>query len=305
MDDQTYERPTYASLSTPPRRAPEAEPQHRRSTAPWVLTAIFAAFALGLIANPWFERNVRAHIPGMDAEVTPDANAAQIAALQARIARLETAQREADTAPAAAADTPTPAETDAKLAQINEGIAGVAAKVDATAERADAALTQANEGAQRAQTLLLISTTRHTLEAGGSVATLEPGLRRAFPSQKAAVDAVVAGSTPPITLAKLRADFLRLQPAQEAAATTWLGTIRQGLHDVVQVRRADSPAASGLTGRPLASQRLLAGDVAGAVTALGATANPQWLAEAKRYLGAQKGLATLEAASVAKAAVAP
>ena len=290
-----YERPTYASLSTPPRTRSTDEPQ-RRSGVPWAVAAIAIAFALGLIANPWFERNVRAHIPGMAVDVTPDANAGEIRSLSDRIARLEAAPRpEPRTTPA-----DSPAETDAKLAQINEGIAGVAAKVDATAERADAALSSANEGAERAQTLLLIGTVRHALETGTSLATLEPGLRKAFPDQSASVDAVVAGGRVPVTLAKLRADFLRLQPAAPAPARSWLGSIRQGLGDVVQVRRADSPAASGLAGRPLALQKLVAGDVAGAVAALGAAANPAWQAEALRYLAAQRGLAALESVTVAR-----
>lgn len=306
LDDLNLERerPTYASLSTPPRAAPPA-PAPRRSSAPWIIAAIAIAFALGLIANPWFERTVRARLPGRAVAVTPDTNAAAIRALQERIAQLEATQREPAASPPAAAEPATPTDTDARLAQINEGIAGVAAKVDANAERADAALTSANEGAERAQTLLLVATTRHALETGSSLATLGPGLRKAFPNQTAAVDAVIAGGSPPVTLAKLRADFLRLQPARMAASTSWLGSLRQGLGEIVQVRRADSPAATGLTGRPLASQRLLAGDVAGAVTALGDAANPAWLAEAGRYLAAQRGLAALEAATVVKAAVSP
>ncbi len=297
MDDLNFERPTYASLSTPPRAAP-APP--RRSVFPWVLCAMLLAFALGLIANPWFEREVRSRIPGLQAAVTPDINAAKIEALTARIAQLEQAKAvSAD--PQRLARVENRVETlDTSRDNTNAKLAQIDAKVDATAERADAALDTASEGVKRAQTLLLVATVRHALESGARLGALEQALRKTFPNQKPAVDAVAAVGSAPVTLAKLRADFLRLQPAAPRPAQGWWASVKQGLGDMVQVRRTDTPVPTGLAARPLAAQRLVAGDVAGAVTALGNSANPAWAAEARRYLAGQRGLAALEAATVAR-----
>ena len=103
-----------------------------------------------------------------------------------------------------------------------------------------------------------------------------------------------------MTIARLRADFLRLQPAPAAPAGGWWASVRQGMGDMIQVRRADAPAPTGIAARPLAAQKLTAGDVAGTIATLGASANPAWLVEARRYLAAQKALAQLEAATVVK-----
>lgn len=307
MDDLKMERPTYASLSTPPRAAPEPP---KRSAAPWVLTAILLAFALGLIANPWFEREVRSRLPGFQEPAAAVPDTAAIEALQARIAELETRGTAAGPDPARLSRVEDRMETldntrdntDEKLAEINKGLAGVAAKVDATAERADEALTNANAGVERAQTLLLVATVRRALDSGARLGALEPALRTAFPDQAAAVDAVAAAGARPVTLAKLRADFARLQPAPAASGQGWWETFRQNAGTLIEIRRTDAPASPAPAARPLAAQRLAAGDVAGAVAALGAAANPVWLADARRYIAAQRGLAQLEAATVAKTA---
>ena len=303
MDDLKMERPTYASLSTPPRPAPP--PPARRSSAPWAIAAIVIAFALGLIANPWFEREVRSRLPGA-LSGSPDAVA--LATLQARVAALEQLSHGEAADPARLSrvedrvDTldSTRDHTDEKLAQINAGLGVVAAKVDATAERADAALTNASEGVERAQALLLVATVRRAVESGARLGALEPALRAAFPSQSDAVNAIAAAA--PVTLARLRADFPKLQPAPPPAARSWWGSVRQGLGSLVELRRADAPQAAGPAARPLAAQKLAAGDVPGAIAALGSSANPTWLAQARRYLAAQKGLAQLEASIVAGSA---
>ena len=62
-------------------------PPPQRAVFAWSLTAALLAFALGLIANPWFERSVRSHLPGFAPTVTP--TVADVTALEARVAALE------------------------------------------------------------------------------------------------------------------------------------------------------------------------------------------------------------------------
>lgn len=82
-----------------------------RSVLPWVISAVLLAFALGLIANPWFEASVRSKLPVLPAALgttavpmsqaaAPSAaSAAALATLQNRLAALEKRPL-VDTAPA-------------------------------------------------------------------------------------------------------------------------------------------------------------------------------------------------------------
>jgi hypothetical protein len=74
----------------------------KRSKAPWVLTGLLAAFSGGLIANPWFEREVRTRLPDALQSKTPASvsadQSAGVAALEQRLAAVE--QRPAAEIPA-------------------------------------------------------------------------------------------------------------------------------------------------------------------------------------------------------------
>lgn len=60
---------------------------------PWVVTGFTIAFAAGLIANPWFETQVRARLPealrGQSSSVSDQATLSTVSALEQRVARLE------------------------------------------------------------------------------------------------------------------------------------------------------------------------------------------------------------------------
>ena len=75
------ERPVYGSLHGAPA---DMAPPRRRPIAAWVIATIAVAFAIGLLANPWFERNVRSRLPGMRSTASDVAASQTIAALQAR-----------------------------------------------------------------------------------------------------------------------------------------------------------------------------------------------------------------------------
>src|SRR3546814_2245139 len=42
---------------------PGVRTRPRRSVLPWILTFASLTFALGLLANPWFEREIRSRLP--------------------------------------------------------------------------------------------------------------------------------------------------------------------------------------------------------------------------------------------------
>src|SRR3546814_18828310 len=42
---------------------PGVRTRPRRSVLPWILTFASLTYALGLLANPWFEREIRSHLP--------------------------------------------------------------------------------------------------------------------------------------------------------------------------------------------------------------------------------------------------
>ncbi len=71
----------------------DATAKPRRARWPWLLTGLFAAFSGGLIANPWFEREVRSRLPDALQEKTPASvqagSSAEIAALAQRLASVE------------------------------------------------------------------------------------------------------------------------------------------------------------------------------------------------------------------------
>lgn len=65
----------------------------RRSKWPWLLTGLFAAFSGGMVASPWFEREVRTRLPEALQEKTPASvqagGSASTAALEQRLAAVE------------------------------------------------------------------------------------------------------------------------------------------------------------------------------------------------------------------------
>ncbi|OYU16083.1 MAG: hypothetical protein CFE37_01665, partial [Alphaproteobacteria bacterium PA4] len=126
-----------ARLAGTPRAAP---PPPRRGSLAWIAVAMLFVFALGLIANPWFESTVRSRLPFAAA---PAANT-DVAALQARIAQLE------GRAPAAA---PMPSErlarTEAQIETSTDQIARDAERIDRLT--ADVAALTATMAADKAR----------------------------------------------------------------------------------------------------------------------------------------------------------
>ncbi len=303
-------------------RVPPAPAAQPRPVIAWALTAALLAFALGLIANPWFERSVRSHLPGFAPTVTP--TVADIAALEARVAALE-ARPLVKTVPAGAPADPAIGE---RIARVEGALATLGAAVPAATERSDklasdlatltarvdastgstaAALDTATATAARAEAMLVAGAIRRQLAAGGRLGPLELTLRRDFTAHAAPqVEAIAALGAAPVTLASLRAGLSALRPAltgSSAAAASgrgWWETLRDGITGIV-VRPTPAASATDPTSRVDRADRDLAtGDVAAAAAEIAAlppalrNRASGWLAAADRYVAGWRALAALD-----------
>ena len=315
------------------RTRPPAEPP-RRSVAPWVIAAMLMVFALGLIANPWFESRVRRHLPGFtsaaatasEAELAAErdarlALAAKLAALEGRVAaaRPPAAAGGLDTTRMTRAETriddlvTAQNNVDRKLGGVAADVAALGVRVDATAATAQATLAAATQGADAAQAVLLLGSTRRLLEAGARLGTLEPLLQRQFGARyPQPTAALLALSAAPVTPASLHRDLLALRPALTgtapvpAAGASWWSQFTAGLDGIARLRPSGGPGAANDPGARVeaALRALNSGDVATAaaqVAALPPAARgtaAAWQAAALRWQAGMRALATLDAAAL-------
>lgn len=292
-------------------------PAPRRGVVPWMLVVALLTFALGLIANPWFERSIRSQIPGFaDVEAASGVDPALVAALDARLRAVEARPVQQFAAPVAAPqNNERVAALEARLEGIERAsdagtaridtltgsVAALTGRVDANAGQTVLTLQAARVDADRAQGALSVLAARRAIEAGRWTPGLATPLRALFAdTQGPQVEAVVALGSAPVTPATLRAGLARLRGTAPAPDAGWWGRLTAGLASVVEVRersdvRADDPLAR-------ADAALAAGDVASAVAAVerlprgpGATA---WLASARRLQAGWRALATLEEAAL-------
>lgn len=310
MIDPT-DRPVYGSLSA----TPEPVAPRRRSVVPWLIAAMALAFAVGLLANPWFERAVRGRLPGAAAPADTTAQAA-LSAMQARLESLEA--RTGSALPPAVNDPAAPEDTAglaAAHASTATDLAALEAEIAELRRRTDSSLAAASEGAERAQAALLVAALRRAVETGRRFDAYVPALRERFgASHPTETATLVAFTQRPVSAAALGTALGRLAPtvAQgEAQGRSWWSSFRAGLAGIVTVRRADQPAADAQAQLRGAVMRAEAGDIDAAlrgVTQLPADARRPlggWAAEARRLVAAEAALEALEVAALAPAAATP
>ena len=300
-------------------RAVPVAPRPQRAVFAWMLVAALLAFALGLIANPWFERSVRSHLPGFAATVVPTVG--DLTALDARIAALEARPRAVAAAGAidpvivgtgaggerlariegtvATLGATVPA-ANARAGKLATDLAALTGRIDAGAAATAAALATATASADRAQAMLVTGAVRRQLTEGARLGALEPALRRSFgPTAASAVEAVAALGANPVTLSGLRAELDRLRPAlgtgAAAASPDWWTGFRDGFAGLVV--RPMTPKVSPID---RAATALAAGNVAAASAEIAALPAVQratlqgWMAAADRYLAGWRAMAVLE-----------
>lgn len=307
-------------------------PPRRSGVIAWTLAAGLFVFSAGMIANPWFENEVRGRLP-----FAADAGAPEVAGLAERLAALETrglpggaaaaspgaaaeAAAEAAAAPAAAerlARTEERVETSSdqlareadRIDRLTGEVARLTALIESDRLRSEAASTAATSAAARAEAMLALVLARRAIEAGRPLGAIEAPLRQGFePRYPGAVAAVTALGAAPVTLATLARDFDRLRPAIGAAAPGARRNWWQTLVGTVEASVTSGQAAAAAGWPDAAAAALARGDSAAAAAAvrrLGPPRNPavrDWLAAVDRRTAGLAGLATLEAAVTLPAA---
>lgn len=309
MIDPT-DRPVYGALHSPPPAEPAAPPR-RRSALPWLIAAVAVAFAIGLLTNPWFERNVRSRLPG-SAPPAVEAQSAELATLRARLASLEARSARPATDPRPAGALPLAGSAEAQ-ASVEARVAELQAQVAELRARTDSSIAVAAEGAERAQTALLVAALRRAVDGGRRFDAYEPALRARFgTTHRNEVAALLALGRRPLSHRQLAEALSRRAPSVEQAGAEgrgWWDSLKAGLAGVAAVRRADAPAVDPKSQLKAAAARAAAGDVEGALRLVAflppasREALAGWSAEARRYLAATQALAALEVAALAPAPV--
>ncbi len=301
-----------ARLSSSPIAAPRARP---RSPLAWLIAAALFVFLIGMIANPWFENNVRSKLPFARGAATAPAD---VAVLQARIAQLESR------APPPAAPSERLARTEAKIETSTDQIARDAQRIDRltgdvatlsatiAADRASqqAATVTATAAADRAHSMLTLVLVRRAIDNGRTLGPLDAALRQSFQARyPQAVTQVVALGNAPVTLATLRHGFVQMRVAIGARPAA---SDRQSWWDTLTTTIADAvsrPATDGPT--DLAAAALARGDIAAAASQLRRLPTPRaaalsvWLDAADRWRAGDAALATLETATLLAPALPP
>jgi hypothetical protein len=285
----------------------QAPPPPRRSALPWALAAAIAAFAAGLIANPWFEARVRDKLPFVASSV-PDGRT--VATLEQRLAQLE---KKVPTAPVVAAERL--ARTEARVESSTDQIERDAERIDrlnaelsrltariAAEEARDASIIATAQGAvDRAEAMLTVLLMRRAVADGRALDALMPAAQRLFEprhSDQVAMLATLAAA--PVTEAALLRDLAALsRSAQASGRPNWWQALTgridaafSGSAGAGALERAQAAGARGdlvAAAAALRSDKALAGD--GRVRG--------WLAAAARLRDAEAALGVLEAAAAA------
>ena len=179
------------------------------------------------------------------------------------------------------------------------------AEMEQRLARIDIQANAAAGNAVRAEGLLIVSAARRAIERGDQLGYLADQLRLRFGvAQPNAVRAVLEAGREPITLDQLlgRLDTLAPQLGEAPADESTMGWLSRELGQLFVVRREDTPSPA--PERRLERARLFlqsgrAGAAAREVRNLPNAAEAgDWVADADRYAGAQRGLEVLEAAAI-------
>lgn len=278
MDEAFATRPIRDGGDVPTEidRARSRSGKSRLWMLPWILVAALAAFSLGLIANPWFEENVRSRLPGAfamteqtDMNVAVDQRLTDqsetIDALERRVASLEALSASETKAQPALNDEPLTGLAEQQGGVGEDRVAALETRIESVAQtqlqlsqqvdrvvagfsgldtRTTASLKSVADEAARAQEVLLVTAARRSIETGQSLGPLEAAIRRRFGERHPeASDAVIRLSHSRITIPTLEEAFNQLKPSllkatenDEATDPGILDRVASALGAVVRVR---------------------------------------------------------------------
>lgn len=196
--------------------------------------------------------------------------------------------------PAAAAPAPGRSDEDARIAAIEQRLSQVESETE-----------KAQGSAGRADALVIVFAARRAIDRGIALGYLENLLTERFGGQyQAAVATIVTASRQPVRLNDLINQYEALGPdlRRGGPQDNWWTDLKRELGSVVEVHRADQPAANADARYKRALQRLQAGDVNQALAETmrlpGAARAGAWVANARRYSAAHNALDQIESAAL-------
>lgn len=170
---------------------------------------------------------------------------------------------------------------------------------------AESASRSAAGSAGRADALLVAFAARRAIDRGVPLGYLEPLLAQRFgPTNPRAVAAVIAASREPVTLDRLTAGYLALEPELRRGPPeeSLLRGIQRELGSLVAVHRADSPSPMSQARYERALDHLGRGEVDRALAETmrlpGAPRAAAWTNRARRYIAAHRALDEIESAAL-------
>jgi hypothetical protein len=166
--------------------------------------------------------------------------------------------------------------------------------------------TQRAEGfAGRADALVVAFAARRAIDRGVALGYLENLLVDRFGAQhQAAVATVITASHQPVRLEDLTSEYEALGPELRRGGPqdSWWTGFKREIGSLVELHRADRPAANAQARYNRALQRLSSGDVDQALAETmrmpGATRAGDWIAKARRYVAAHRALDEIESAAL-------
>jgi hypothetical protein len=179
------------------------------------------------------------------------------------------------------------------------------AGLEARLGRVENATERAEGFAGRADALVVAFAARRAIDRGVALGYLEQLLVDRFGAQhQAAVATIVTASHQPVRLNDLIAEYETMGPdlRRGGPQESWWTGVRREFGSLVQVHRADRPAANPDTRYNRALQRLSTGDVDQALAETmrlpGASRAGDWVAKARRYVAAHRALDEIESAAL-------
>jgi hypothetical protein len=159
--------------------------------------------------------------------------------------------------------------------------------------------------ADRAEGLLVAFAARRALDRGVALGYLEALLRQRFgESQPQAVGMIIGAAREPVTLQELQDGLAQVGPQLAGAGPqqNWWGAFRAELGNLITVRREGTPSPEPAERLARAQRWLEVGEVGPALAEVqrlpGRDYAADWVAHARRYVGARRALDTIETAAL-------
>jgi hypothetical protein len=285
----------------------------RRNPWPWVIGGAAVVFSLGMVANPWFETQVRSQLPAPLQPESAPAFDPRVDPLEARVRALESRPAAAVAASAQAPEAGLEARVAALEAQSatlqgnDNSLVTRLGQVSEDLQRTSGAVVA---GDRQVRDLFLLGVARRLLELGRPLGRVETLLAERFGATDApAVDALATWSRVPQTRQTLLARLDTLDVAMldvQAEGATWWDRMKVRLSGLVTVQRGgNGPAPPDLGAVPAARKALSAGDLEVAAARIeqapAGPARDQWLADARALAAAEAALDRLETQLLAEA----